>query len=431
MVASGAAQCWHHEQRAAQRSAVDSIPQLSSSCASARRTRINPHNPCFNSYPPQGIVSCNQLVRLLVPLLVDATAASLDPGSSTTERQAAIRLMLQQRLATNTGAALRMQSAAGMAASASQQQEQQAACPIEQLVAADARLPAPIDTTMLVARVPAGRLVRLTWDAADLVQHGAHGLLLLTHAAQPCSQLSIAAVTSSGLWRPLAATAAVLPPLLPELQQRWVPRHWEELLQGIDWQQNATRLLYVPFASDSTDGSRLHRVDVAVQGGAAGSTAVLAQVLAAHPDEQVLHLPAPGSSGALDLPAEHAPAVALQLPEHAWPLASGANAAGSSLSLGNLAALLQGPTPPWSLRIRVQQCESSGSSSNSYPAVLPAVAGLAVGGIPGDAVRVGQAAMPGNRGAVVPLWDGLLQRSRAGAPQLLLISHPSCSYTLR
>lgn len=375
-------------------------------------------------------MSCNQLVRLLVPLLVDATAASLHPGSSTIEHQEAIHLMLQHRLAISTGAALRIESAAGAVAAAGQQQEQQAACPIEQLVAADTRLPAPIDTQLFVAQVPAGRLVRLTWDAADLAGDGAHGLLLLTHVAQPCSQLRITAATSGGEWRPLAATAAALPPLLPELQQRWVPRHWEELLQGIDWQQNATRLLYVPFASDSTDGSRLLRVDVAVQGDAAGSTALLAQVLAAHPGEQVLHLPAPGSSGALELPAEHAAAVALQLPEHAWPLPSGASAAGSSLSLGSLAALLLGPTPPWSLRIRVQQC-GSGSSSNSYPAVLPAVVGLAAGGMSGDAVRVGHAAVPGSSGALVPLWDGLLQRSRAGTPQLLLISHPSCSYTLR
>jgi len=381
--------------------------------------------------PLQGIVSCNQLVRLLVPLLVDAAAASRDPASSTVQRQAAIQLKLQQRLATNLGAALGLQSsaAAAEAAADSGEQEQQAACPIEQLVAADTRLPMPIDTPLFLGRVPAGRLVRLTWDAADLAEEGARGLLLLTHAARPCSQLSVAAVTNGGKWWPLAATATALPPLLPELQQRWVPRHWEELTRGIDWQQNATRLLYVPFASQS-DGSRLFRVHVAMQGGAAGSTALLAQVLHAHPGKQALHLPPPGSRNALELPAEHAAAVLLQLPERSWPLASPTSAASGSLSAGSLAALLLGPTPPWSLRIQVQHCESGGSSS-SYPEQLPAVVGLAAGSTPGDAVRVAAAAVPGGSGAVVPLWDGLLQRSRAGQPQLLLISHPNCSYQLR
>lgn len=378
-------------------------------------------------------MSCNQLVRLLVPLLVDATSASLDPASSTAGRQAAIQLMLQRRLAPSTGAALGLQPAtAAEAAAASEQaqQEQQAACPVEQLAAADTRLPAPVDTPLFLGRVPAGRLVRLTWDAAELAQDGAHGLLLLAHAAQPCSQLSIAAVSSNGEWRPLAATAVALPPLLPELQQRWVPRHWEELMQGIDWQQNATRLLYVPFAS-VPDGSRLLRVDVAVQGDAAGTTALLAQVLDRQPSEQVLHLPHPGSSRTLELPAEHAAAVPLQLPERFWPLAGSGGAAGGSLILGSLAALLLGDTPPWSLHIQVTHCESGGSS-NSLPDLLPAVIGLAASSLPGDAVRVGAAAVPGSGGgAIVPLWDGLLQHSRAGRPQLLLISHPSCALKLR
>lgn len=387
--------------------------------------------PCPLCPPLQGIVSCNQLVRLLVPLLVDAAAASQDPASSTVQRQAAIQLMLQRRLATNLGAALGLQPAvpaAEVAADASEQ-VQQAACPIQQLVAADTRLPAPIDTPLFLGRVPASRLVRLTWDAAELAEQGAHGLLLLSHAAQPCSQLSIAAVASGGEWRPLAATATALPPLLPELQQRWVPRHWEELTRGIDWQQNATRLLYVPFASQS-DGSRLFRVDVAVQGGTAGSTALLAQVLHAHPGKQALRLPPPGSRNALELPAEHAAAVPLHLPERSWPLSRRIDAGGGSVSAGNLAALLLGITPPWSLRIQVQHCESGGSSS-SYPDLLPAVVGLAAGSTPGDAVRVAAAAVPGSSGAVVPLWDGLLQCSRAGQAQLLLISDPSCSYQLK
>lgn len=377
-------------------------------------------------------MSCNQLVRQLVPLLVDAAAASLQaPPDGTPARQAAIQALLQQRLATNAARALALPRA-DSAATAPQQRQQ--ACPINEAAAAAAeeRAPQPVSSQLLAGPVGPGRLLRLRWEAEDFRHEGGHGLLLLLSAAPPCSHLAVAASYADGSVRSLTGEAAVLPPLGPGLQASWVPRPWLEVLDGIHWQRNATRLLYLPFGGDSGSGPALGLVDVAVQGSQEGGTSVLGQVLTAAPTEAPLQLPAPGTraAAALQLLEEHAAAVALQLPWWAWPGGGAGDACsdGLGLSLACLPALVLGDTPPWRLRIQAQQCSSGPPGDEDSAQLLPALLGVASSTAPADAVRVAASGgQPGSAGAAVALWDGLDPARR----QLLLLSDPSCTYTLR
>ena len=372
----------------------------------------------------QGIVSCNQLVRQLVPLLVDATAASLQ-GGSTAERQAVIQQLLHRRLATDTAAAMAqlVPAADGEPAQVAAATPARSACGADVLEAAAAQHePKQIHSPLLLRQALAGSVAKLAWNASEHVQQDGDGLLLLAHAAPPCSQWSVVA-TAAGDARQLAGGAAPLPPLLPRLQERWVPRHWLDLVHGVDWRQNATRLLYVPFTDAA--GQQLERLTVTVAGGAGGA-AVLAQVLRAHPLQQPLQLAGPGSAPVV-LAAKHAAAVGLQLPHAAWPL--GSAACDGSLSLGCLAQLLVGSLPPWNLLIRAQQCDRYAS----YPGgLLPAVVGLSRGRLPADAVRLAAGAVPGSASGgsmLVLLWDGM--EAVGGGGTLLFISDPGCTYSLQ
>lgn len=368
-------------------------------------------------------MSCNQLVRQLVPLLVDAAAASMRqlPGG-TAQRQAAIQRLLQQSLATNVAGALALLAADG--APQQQQPQQQQACAAGALAAAAAMEKAPqlVDTALLMGAVSPGQLVRLRWEASDLLEMGGHGLLLLVTAAPPCSHLAVAAEHADGSYSQLAATSAALPSLALGLQSRWVPRHWQELMAGVDWQHNATRLLYVPFAA-ADGGQPLSNIDVAVLGSDGGGTLVLGQVLDAPLTQNMVQLLPPGSGTAV-LPGDHTAAVALKLPAQAWPgSASGSCTAGNTVSISCLGALLLGSTPPLSLHIQAEQCRG-----NPIAQLLPAVLSVATSASPADSVRVaGGGVEPGGAIAVVDLWDGL----EPGARQLLLLTDPGCSYALR
>lgn len=378
---------------------------------------------------PQSIVSCNQLVRQLAPLLVDATAASLQPGS-TAERQAAIQQMLQHRLATDAAAALGQKGPERAAAAAAAASAPAQGCAIDRHPgAASEQTPPLIDAPLFIGRVPAGALVRLAWDAGRLQGDGGHGLLLLVHAAPPCSQWSLVTTPLEGPSRQLAPAAAALPPLLPRLQQRWVPRHWEDLVGGIDWQQNATRLLYLPFQGPA--GEQLDTISTGVVGGASGDTLLLAQVLPSDPLRHPLQLKKPGGSccsKAALLPDGHPAVRALQLPRDAWPLGGCPGGARSLLNRDCLLAVLLGTTPPWNLHIQARACDTARGHPDG---LLPAVVGMAAGAAPAVSVRVATPAEPSSAGSssgVVQLWDGM-QGVESG--RLLLVSDPGCSYSLR
>ena len=374
----------------------------------------------------QGIVSCNQLVRQLVPLLVDTALLSLDPRhGSTAQQRAAVQQLLHRRLATNVAGALGLHAKAAEnepASGASLPPQQACAMDQETAAAEGAGLAAqpiePITAALMHRQVQPGSTLRLSWDASQLQAAGASGLLLMTTAAPPCSHWEVVAVHFNGSSRQLAHAAAPLPPLLPELQQRWVPRYWLDLMQGVSWLQNATHLLYVPF-TDAASGQPFASISLTAEGSACGSTTVLSQVLDAHPAQTRLQLPAPGT--AVHLPTGHAAALALQLPQQQWPLDGSGCGRGSRASC--LALLVLGSTPPWNLRIQAQRC---GSGDGAQLRILPALASVQAGTAGTDSVRVVAGASAGSRGAVVQLWSGMTPLDR-----LLLISDPSCAYTLR
>ncbi|KAL4448007.1 hypothetical protein ABPG75_005226 [Micractinium tetrahymenae] len=396
----------------------------------------------------KAIVSCNQLVRQLVPLVVDAAAMTVSDGaySSLSERQAAVQALLQRRLATNAAAALGLQQGAEQGLEAESEVQARSACgstePAAAAAAAAGQQPAEAVTTSLLRRhVAPGSMLRLSWDGAQAAAAGWKGLLLLATAAPPCSHLSVliqqavadSSVSSSSSSRQLVGSAVPLPPLLPALQQRWVPRHWQEVMRGIDWQHNATRLLYVPFASGSTSGGRLPSIEVVVRGSSSGGSLLLAQALAAHPAdaEPSLQLPPPGRE--IELTAGHAAVLRLRLPRRAWPLGRGAcGPAWNQLanSLKCLAQLLLGNTPPWSLRIQHQHCSTGSNSGPDGGASLsPVVLAAETGDAAGDSVQLVGSAVPafgGGSGSAVELWDGV-----GPVDQLWLVSDPSCAYSLR
>lgn len=389
-------------------------------------------------HPPQAIVSCNQLVRQLVPLIVDATLATLDDGApgELRQRQAAVQALLRRRLATNAAAALGLHPFEQQRPHPGLWPQPHSACSLAATAAAaaaDGQLPAEaVEDSLLRRHVPPGGTLRLSWNSEQAAGAGWRGLLLLVMAAPPCSGLSVAVRqaddegSSGGSGgQELAEVAAALPPLLPALQQRWVPRHWQEVMRGIDWQQNATRMVYVPFVSAvRPSGKRQPSVEVVVQGSAGGGSLLLAQALAASPAEApALQLQPPGRQAAL--PAGHAAALRLQLPQRAWPPGADACRPAGGQRTGSPACLLQllvGGTPPWSLRIQQQRCADGGGA-----ALTPAVLAVQAGGAGSDSVRLaGDDSSWGGPGGAVRLWDGV-----ASLDQLWLVSDPSCPLALR
>lgn len=394
-------------------------------------------------------MSCNQLVRQLVPVLIDATMASLDEQHvSVAQRQEAVQQLLQHRLAANVARAMHWPPSARHELHTLQGQVTQP-CAARVLGDAAAQQASELVTAPILQRqVQPASSLRTTWDAARLQAAGGHGLLLLVTAAPPCSHWAVRATLQDGSIQALAALSAPLPPLVPALQSRWVPRHWAEVMRGVDWQHNATRLLYVPFAGHGKAGPQqqpLARLDVVILGSRGGGTALLAQVLHRHPLEQAEQDPAtdsrqqelrllqPGQAASLQAP--HPAALPLTLPRHTWPLSSAACGAGRGASLPCLAVLLLGSSPPWALHIQQhstpvgnRQRERGGStSSEQRPGILPAVIGVRAGAGAADSVRVASLGKPAGSGAsAVPLWDGV-----GPADRLLLISDPHCTYRLR
>jgi hypothetical protein len=369
-------------------------------------------------------------LRQVVPLLVDAALLALDlkqGHGSTAQQQAAVQQLLQQRLATNMAGALGLPAAAAKSEPAtSPALPTQQACAVDQAAATTgktgqtARPIEPVAAALLHQRVQPGSMLRLSWDAWQLQAAGAHGLLMMTTAAPPCSHWGVAAEHLNGSTKQLAHAAAPLPPLLPELQQRWVPRYWLDLVQGVSWMHNATRLLYVPFTGAA--GQSVASITLTAQGSTSGSTAVLAQVLDAHPSQIQLQLPAPGTTAHL-LPG-HAAALALQLPHQQWPLdGTACSSRSSALRASCWALLLLGSTPPWNLRIQAQQCDNG---DGAQPRILPALVAVQAGTAATDSVRVAAGPSAGSQGAVVQLWSGMTPLD-----QLLLVTDPSCAYTLR
>lgn len=381
-------------------------------------------------------MSCNQLVRQVVPLLIDAVMVSLDGEQQhhqgVVQWQAAVQQLLHQRLTTNTAKAMHWPA---LALGAEFTAEHPAPCCVVASAGAAAELPEQVEATLLHRSVPPGHSLQLTWRSAQLRASGRHGLLLLVTAAPPCSHWAVQATLADGRTRQLAAVAAPLPPLLQALQLRWVPRHWGDVMQGVDWQHNATRLLYVPFAGmPAVAGGQpqpVSQVSLAIRGSGSGGTGIMAQVLDAHPlnpelqpgSQQHLPLPPPGRS--TQLQAGHAAAVAVSLPRHVWPLSSGACSSGKGVDFSCLAVLLLGTTPPWTLHIQPQQCGSKVDSQDQEN-ILPAIVGVQAGAGAADSVRVAWSGTGSASSGAVQLWDGV-----APLGQLLLVSDPRCAYALR
>lgn len=391
----------------------------------------------------QAIVSCNQLVRQLVPVIVDAALMSLDDGAigGLAERQAAVQSLLRRRLATNAAAALGLHPAAEQTLEQGITRQSRSACGTEPLAAAAAAAQQPAEAVRgsLVRRhVAPGTTLRLSWDGAQAADAGWQGLLLLATAAPPCSDLSVtvqqaeAGGSSAGSRTQLAGLAAPLPPLLPALQQRWVPRHWAEVMRGIDWQQNATQVLYVPFApGDAPAEERRPSIEVTMRGSASGGSLLVAQAVANSPAQgPALELAPTGRQATL--PAGHAAALRLQLPQRSWPLGGAVCRPAKGRPPRPAACLLQllvGSTPPWSLRIQQQRCsgDGGGGGQQGEAGLTPAVLAVQAGSAAGDSVRLaGGGGFGGGSGSAVQLWNGV-----APLDQLWLISDPSCDLTLR
>eukprot|EP00887_Chlorella_sp_A99_P004760 scaffold4.g4760.t1 len=402
-------------------------------------------------------VACNQLVRRLAPLLVDAAllavADARDGGGSTAAAgkadqrgNAAVATAVMARaaagLATNAAAALGLAAPGGNGACGAEVGQEQR----------QGREELRVDEEFTVARLPPGRSVlNLSWQPGGLHAAGTTGVLLLTSGARPCAQLRVAAPG-----RQAAAAAAPLPPLLPGRQARHVPRRWDELVEGVDWLANATWLLCVPFSKGGLPSNGSVRVTLTAAqklGGSNGSGSsgtaepvLLAQVLPSHPAcSPGRELQYPGGP-ALLLPRGHPALLRLRAP--AWP----------GRDSSPLARLLLGGSPVWSLRVQAVAChggrlpsahrqseepqeEEAGGVEFLQPAVL-AVSSDSSGGdgpapqhsIPrptapavhwADTVRL---LPPGGGG--VPLWE---LGGGAGAPDplLLLVSDPRCSYAVR
>ena len=380
----------------------------------------------------QGIVSCNQLVRQLVPLLVDATLVSLDRSVDNMARQhAAVQRLARERLTLNVAAAMHWPPAAGEAA-ATAAPAPNAFCTASAAAVWDPkRLTfASVTSAMLLQAVPPGHTLQLTWDAAQLRAAGRHGLLLLATAAPPCSHWEVDVTLADGSTRQLSGMAAPLPPLTPSLQERWVPRHWADVMQGMDWQHNATRLLYIAFtggaaAAEHCQAQRLSRVNLTIRGSTSGGTALMAQLLDDHPLSRTGHaLQLQPPPQAARLQKGHAIAVLLRLPQHVWPRCDAA-CGQSTIQLACLAVLLLGSKPPWTLVIEPHQCEAGAVS------ILPALVGVAQAADTSDSIRVAapintRAAAGSSVAAEVPLWEAM-----ASLHAHLLISDPQCAYTLR
>ena len=331
------------------------------------------------------------------------------------------------------------------------------------------------------------RPVTLTWHAGRQRAAGRTGLLLLASAAQPGRQLWVAAAG-----REMAGAAAPLPPLLPRLQQRHLPRPWWALMAGVDWKANATWLLYVPFSQpqqpgpSSTQGSSNATLSVTLGGAGSesnaggsggteggGSTAqplLVAQALPSHPLQAPAPLLPPGQE--LLLPQGHPGLLLLQPPGHVLfpPTGGGGGAStrtggGSTSSRACLRSLLVGSRPPWSLQVaQAGPCSGGAPLEGSprqqglleylQPAVLAVHAGLwddtphyCTNGSSSESSSSSCAVLEeGSRGRTrgsidsvrlagpsagrrgVPLWE---LGPPAGGHLLLLVSDPRCPYSLR
>ena len=343
----------------------------------------------------QAVVSCNQLVRRVVPLLADVARLAVEQQAPAGLGAAAVLPLLQQRLTADVAPALWPAS--------SWQAEPAAGCLGDQHPAHPAAL-APVE---LVARHLAADQV-LTWQWSRHEHWPWAGMLVIAAGRSPCSQLDVTASSAQQRAAPAAhALFATLPPLLPSLRQgggEAMP--WLRLVEGVDWLENATRLAYVPLphAGDAM------RLAVAGAGDPNSSVAVWVQPVEKRPQDILVQLP---RAGAVRLPQQHAALLRLGLPAP-WrqPYGSGLAA--------HLLALTLGRAPPLSLGVEAAACRpASGEEPAEY--LVPAV--VATDGrdrAHADIVRVA-------RRGLVQLWsDGMPSRSH-----LLLVSDPRCEYWLR
>jgi hypothetical protein len=172
---------------------------------------------CTTSH--KGLVSCNQLVRRVVPLLLAAAqlAAAATADDVARQRGATEDTLraLRWRMTTHVDRALPATSADAEGAVERCAQPHRAA-----------EAPAPpriVDTALHSARLAPGAPRKLRWLAA---QHGVRqgALLLLASGAKPCLHFRVEATTAEGASVELSHLAAPLPPLLPALQGQHTPR---------------------------------------------------------------------------------------------------------------------------------------------------------------------------------------------------------------
>ena len=342
----------------------------------------------WTSTTHKGIVSCNQLVRQLIPLLVAAVELALRQGPGPATAAATARLALQQ-LTGGVAVALRGAAEGGAAP-----------CGPHRGARASPTAPRRTPGAAVLFGVRPGESVTLIWNTTQELEAQHAGLLVVAVGLQPCTEWAVQADNCSGGTR--CPPHATLPPLLSSLRGPRAPLAAISVLEGINWLQNATSLAYVDFAS-----VRGETLELAVQAQASSSPSavVLAQLLPAHPAAAPLRLPM--RLRATRLAQGHPAVVQLRL-EQAWWSGKGVR-------------WLMGCPPPLALHVLPAQCAPPlDQQPGEY--LVPAL--VAVGGNHGGAsetVDVGSA-----RGtSAFALWRG-------GAPAtLLLVSDPRCEYHLR
>jgi hypothetical protein len=329
------------------------------------------------------LVSCNQLARRLAPLLLDAAGAPAGAAAAAARRCFApgLAAALPTTAAAAAAAARERGAPAGPAAAPALEEAVEVA---EAVYAAWA--PAAGEAARALAwRAPpgGGRLVLLLAGAAPGV-----GAAVTAHVA-----------VGGGAALDVGALAAPLPPALPAARAAAAaaPRHWEAVLAGIDYMQNATWALRLPLGAPGGFASAA----LELRPGAAGAprAAVLAQVVDA---AAALVAPPPPWRTAAKLVRGHAALLELEAPAPLRALAPPLRAA---------AELLIGAAPPWRLFAANGRCDVAPGAPPPLAPLLVAPArrtGVA------DAVRVG--------GEGLPLWHA----GAAGAARLVLVSDPRC-----
>lgn len=200
----------------------------------------------------QSIVSCNQLVRRLAPLLIDVaqlsseaalssqhgSMAAMNASSGAEGQQGAAGLqeqvlqLLRQRMSTNIARSLAAHAAPLLAGSGGTCSEggNAARQAVRQPVAGQHGKHGPKvqeDAAWAFEELLPGQSISLSWRLSRLDATGSAGVLLLVHQAKPCRDFSVRVLAAAqgeageaGQAAELAGAAQPLPSLIPGVLQQ-------------------------------------------------------------------------------------------------------------------------------------------------------------------------------------------------------------------